>query len=472
MDETVLAEIRRDPAVRKKIAMQSFVYFMAIYFPQYLQYKAAEMHKRMYEVAEDTTTNFFVIVAFRGSAKSTIFSLIYPLWAVLGKQRKKFVILASNTQKQSGLHFANLKRELEDNDLLKQDFGPFVADEGDWSNSKLIVAPTDARIMAVSLEQNIRGSRHRQYRPDLIIADDIEDLDSVKTQESRDKVEQWLTGNVIPMGSSDTKIIIVGNLLHADSLIMRLKDQIESNKRDGEYLSFPIIDDNDMPLWPSKFPNMEAVNLERRKIGNDASWYREYMLTIVSDEGQLVYGDWFHFYDTLPKNYDVMAYGVDLAISTKTHSDYTAIVSAYAVGRGKDLKIYILANPLNRRMEFPQTMDVLRTIAKERRGTIYIEEVAYQSAVFQQLKNEDYSVKPVRPNGQDKWARAALITPLIQNGTILFPKKGCELLIRQLTGFGVEAHDDLADAFVYLVTELYRQRKSMARIWARKPAGF
>lgn len=39
----------------------------------------------------------------------------------------------------------------------------------------------------------------------------------------------------------------------------------------------------------------------------------------------------------------------------------------------------------------------------------------------------------------------------IKSGLIKFPRKGCEKLIEQLVGFGVEKHDDLADAFSLLI---------------------
>ena len=35
----------------------------------------------------------------------------------------------------------------------------------------------------------------------------------------------------------------------------------------------------------------------------------------------------------------------------------------------------------------------------------------------------------------------------IQTGVIQFPRQGAEELINQLTGFGIEGHDDLSDAF-------------------------
>jgi len=39
----------------------------------------------------------------------------------------------------------------------------------------------------------------------------------------------------------------------------------------------------------------------------------------------------------------------------------------------------------------------------------------------------------------------------IQTGIIKFPRNGAEELINQLTGFGIEGHDDLADAFAMAV---------------------
>ena len=43
---------------------------------------------------------------------------------------------------------------------------------------------------------------------------------------------------------------------------------------------------------------------------------------------------------------------------------------------------------------------------------------------------------------------------MIQMGNVRFPRKGCEKLIQQLTGFGVERHDDLMDAIIMVVAEV------------------
>ena len=45
----------------------------------------------------------------------------------------------------------------------------------------------------------------------------------LKTKEGRDKIFQWLTGEIMPIGDTYTKKIFIGNLLHEDCLLMRLK---------------------------------------------------------------------------------------------------------------------------------------------------------------------------------------------------------------------------------------------------------
>jgi hypothetical protein len=48
-----------------------------------------------------------------------------------------------------------------------------------------------------------------------------------------------------------------------------------------------------------------------------------------------------------------------------------------------------------------------------------------------------------------KRARLQVVAPYIKNGTVLFPRSGCEELLGQIFNIGVESHDDLNDALVY-----------------------
>jgi tRNA(Met) C34 N-acetyltransferase TmcA len=110
----------KDRELRAAITSQSHEWFFSTYFANYLTSESAEIHKSLFAVTEDEENPLSVVVAFRGSGKSTIMTMSYPIWAVLGKQQKKFVLIASQTQYQARVHLMNIKRELESNDLLKK----------------------------------------------------------------------------------------------------------------------------------------------------------------------------------------------------------------------------------------------------------------------------------------------------------------------------------------------------------------
>src|SRR5581483_11119142 len=118
------AQLFTNKAVRSKVTTQSHQWFFSTYFASYITHESADFHREMFAITEDESQPLSVIVAFRGSGKSTIMTLSYPIWAVLGKQQKKFVLIASQTQYQARVHLTNIKRELESNDLLSNDLGP------------------------------------------------------------------------------------------------------------------------------------------------------------------------------------------------------------------------------------------------------------------------------------------------------------------------------------------------------------
>lgn len=468
----------KDRKVRISIVRESHWYFFHFYFAHYVKYPTAKFQAEIFALTEESEGNFFV-VAFRGSGKSTILTMSYPIWAILGKQQKKFVLILCQTQAQAKQHMMNLRRELETNEVLKNDLGPFQEEADEWGSSSLVFSNHNARITAASSEQSIRGLRHNQYRPDLIIGDDVEDLSSTKTREGRNKTYQWFTGEVIPAGDRETRTVIVGNLLHEDSLLMRIKEDIENKKIDGVFKEYPLVRGEEI-LWNGKYTSHEDIEKEKRKAGNEFAWEREYMLRIIPSEEQAIYREWIQYYDELPSprvkdqwgysKYIGVRIGVDLAISKKDTADYTAMVPGWIYGDGSDARLYILPDIINRKMSFPETVELCKVLNKKyddqgRCATFIIEDVAYQKALPQQLENEGiWDVKTTRPGNQDKRSRLVLTAHMIKTGKVLFPKNGAEALIAQIVHFGVEKHDDLADAFSNLVLSIIEDPPLLPRI--------
>ena len=459
----------KDKKIRTAITKESLLYFLHFYYAHYIKYETADFQKNIISLLEASPKENLFVVAFRGSGKSTIITAAYPLWAILGKQQKRFIVIFCQTQAQAKQQMMNLRRELEDNELLKNDLGPFRENSDVWGAQSIVFSNTNARITVASVEQSIRGIRHNQYRPDLIICDDVVDTNSTRTREGRNKTYQWLKGEVIPAGDKNTRLIIVGNLLHEDSLLMRIKEEVENDVIGGNFLFFPLIDKKGVCLWPGKYPSEYDIEAERRSVGNEIIWQQEFLLNIVPAEDQAIRHEWIQYYDKLPipielfENYFSnmeIRIGVDPAISKSDVADYTAMVPGLLCETLTGYKLYIIPKIINKRLDFPETVETCVVLNASYKSdfaepAFVIEGVGYQMSLIQQLEKEGiYNNIVVRPGKQDKRSRIVLTANLIKTGQILFPREGAEVLIQQLVHFGVERFDDVADAFANLVQSM------------------
>ena len=403
---------------------------------------------------EDWHIDLLAIAGFRGSAKSTLAGLALLLWAAL-EQKAKFIIPINETDDVVKLTIANIRQELEDNPLILADYGRLIDDRikaTQFTQTNILLA-NGCRILGRSRGQKIRGLRHQQYRPDLVVIDDPEEREKVQKKEYRDKTEQWLRGDVIPsIEESHARLIVIGNVLHTDSLMARLKlDEVFVHRE------YPLINKDGKCAWIGKYPNEQALKKQEAKVGRIA-WMREYLLKVVPPDDQEVMEEWIQYYDTLPKQtVGKGGVGIDLAISKKETADFTAMVSGVLSVEDGIPKIYIIPNPVNERLSFHETIEQMKSIHIAMRlyahPTFYIEDVAYQKAALQEAQRHMLAVSPMKA-GADKRARLRTAATYIQNGVVVFPKKGCEDLIAQLLGFGAEDHDDLVDALVYLILGL------------------
>lgn len=404
------------------------------------------------------------MLGFKESAKSSYATLAYPIYSII-QGWSHLNLIVSDTGPQVKDHFYNITTELETNRLLVQDFGPFniyeakdedAADE--WTKTSIMIPKYDSKIVGRSMGQKVRGIRFKQYRPDLIIADDIENINTVQTKEQRDKSYRWYVGEVLTAGGIDCKNIIIGNLLHRDCVLARVIDEIKDNERDGIFREYPLVKGNKI-YWKGKYPDMQAIEKKRRTIKDHRIWQREYMLKIIPEEDQIIKDEWIKKYDELfPEEELVMSgTGIDLAISKKATADYTAMVSGRVYFNEEEERFKILIDPkvINRRLSFHETIKMAKAqsihIGGGSMSQLFVEQVAYQQSAIEEMKRQLMPVEPILPGGQDKRARLISIANFIEDGTIMFARKGNEGLITQLTGFGSEKHDDLSDALIILI---------------------
>ena len=169
----------------------------------------------------------------RGGAKSTWLCEIMTLWLVLTK-RSHCCLLVSNTIKQVTERALEIKNELEQNDKIIRDFGSQEAARNDtrvWSHDDFVL-DNGTRVVARGALQSMRGVKNKQYRPDVVIGDDIDDDKFMTTSEQARKLWEWWDNRVIPACHPNAVYMPNGTVLGEMALLW----QIASGHRGTTYI--------------------------------------------------------------------------------------------------------------------------------------------------------------------------------------------------------------------------------------------
>jgi predicted phage terminase large subunit-like protein len=150
-------------------------------------------------------------------------------------------------------------------------------------------------------------------------------------------------------------------------------------------------------------------------------------------------------------------------------------VVGHVYGCEENLRVYIERHPVNKRLDFPSTLEKIKEVYGlskrfDRRPKLYIEDVGYQKSVVQMLKKQGVAAEGFPLHGRDKRERLDSVTHMIRSGKVFFPKQGAEQLIQQLVYFGVEKHDDLVDAFTFVLHMAIDKDRPRPRVLTREEA--
>ncbi|MBX6644856.1 hypothetical protein ISF11_32690, partial [Pseudomonas aeruginosa] len=186
--EAEVAGFDPDPkasAVRRERASADYEYFARTYFPHYVKRGNALLHdylyKRLPELVDHPDGQHEAIAAPRGNAKSTLVSQIFVIWCVL-TGRKHYPLIIMDAFEQAATMLEAIKAELEFNPRLATDF-PQGAGKGRVWQVGTIVTANDAKVQVFGSGKRMRGLRHGPHRPDLVIGDDLENDENVRSPE-------------------------------------------------------------------------------------------------------------------------------------------------------------------------------------------------------------------------------------------------------------------------------------------------
>ncbi len=241
--------------LRRQNAESSIQAFAMTYLSHHLQFKPSKAHLEVYQELQDISNSKnvkYVLAAPRDFGKSTMITLMYALYCICF-EKERFIVIASNTLKLSTRILDNVKAELLTNKLLQEDFPEIFEFKGKprpprWTRNE-IETRTGIKIVAISVTESSRGIRYKEYRPSLIICDDLEKGDAFASPEALEKVKDWFNKTVGMMGTSGTNYIVLGTNFHPFCLIGDLLDEEKSPTWRKKIISALVSEPTNMELW-------------------------------------------------------------------------------------------------------------------------------------------------------------------------------------------------------------------------------
>lgn len=211
--------------LRRTRAHKDFRHFARTYFPHYVKGDESVFHRWFYDnvpgLIDAPEGQLVNISAPRGEAKSTLGTQLLVLWCIV-TERKHFIPIVMDSWDQAAAMLEAIKTELTDNPRLQMDFPDQVGAGRVW-NAGVILTANNRKVQAFGSGKKMRGLRHGPHRPDLVMLDDIENDEQVRSLEQRKKLEDWVTKTVLNLGppSGTMDVVYLNTILHYDSVANR-----------------------------------------------------------------------------------------------------------------------------------------------------------------------------------------------------------------------------------------------------------
>lgn len=489
--------------LRKELAAIDLEYFGRAYLAHYFVRKSPAFHgelndiwshgvlkdKNPYDEAKEISRRDGckrAIAAPRGHAKSTNFTFKNALHAAVYAYKHYILILSDSSDQAEGF-LNDIAIELEDNPLIREDFGDL---KGLPWNSSTLKTYTDIKIEAIGSGKKVRGRRHRNYRPDLIILDDIENDENVNTIEQRKKLENWFYKAVSKAGDTYTDIVYIGTMLHYDSLLAKvLKNPMYRAYKYQGVISFSSADSL-WETWESLYTNLEndnreedakvffEANKEEMLKGTKVLWeeklsYYDLMCIKVS-EGESSFNseiqnepidpesctfnpEWFDYYNEAEIDFREKAFifigAIDPSLGKNKKSDTSGIIAlAKNIQSGY---LYILEASIEKRKPDVIIEDAIEMHKRLKRdygkgfAKLGVETVQFQQFfkdVLVKISAERGEYLPIEEiyNTANKQMRIESMQPFVKNKYIKFNVKH-KALLEQMKVYPMGRNDDAPD---------------------------
>lgn len=438
-------------AERKRRSAEDPFYFFQTYLAHYFTSKFAAFHYELIELLDrrpgkDEVLTPVVVAAPREFAKTTITSFGYVLHQIVHKLRH-FIIIGSDTEDLASDLTGYLYLELLYNERLRCDYGELV--QPNWAVDDYVTL-NDVRLKARGQGQRLRGLKHKQWRPDLVVLDDLENDQSVRSPSRVRATLEWIQNTVYPAIEASGSLFWIGTILKRRSALdTALRGEDEPWMHWTRRIYRALLE-NGSSLWPERHP--VAQLMEQKRMMGSLAFNREKMNDPRDEEG-VFREEWIRYYRPEQRPDAVLVAGAfDPSLETGSAADFKSIITLGLDWR--EPAIYVLDAYIKR-----SSLDQTIAAAYARHNIFGFMLFGVETNMFQRLLLREFNraaverrqYLPIRDieNKTAKESRIARLSPLVEKGLIRFQKGqgDQDLLIEQLLYFPSKTvHDDGPDA--------------------------
>jgi hypothetical protein len=308
--------------------IDSTAHMLTTLFPHYITRPFSPLHYDIFSHIDDPLKRLVCLAAPRGFGKTTIIGLGLPARLALFREAH-YIVYVSSSVSEAAKKVKILAQELTYNPIIKELFGNLKGVK--WAEETGEIELSDENgpfcfIQAKGAGSQVRGLRWREYRPEIFIVDDLENKEESKNEKIRADLKDWFFGTL--MGAMDnadystSRLILIGTVVHQDSLLANLieeKDGLKINELELDEETKIIIETkekfsalrleacNDLyeSLWPEfmSTATIRAKAAMARLRGQLDSFFMEFRNLVVAGENATFLPSMFKHYSEQDEKY-------------------------------------------------------------------------------------------------------------------------------------------------------------------------
>jgi predicted phage terminase large subunit-like protein len=469
-------------AERRERCADSVLEFARTYFPEYVPAAFAKFH-RTWEQVRRIEGEPVLVEAFRGSGKSTFFTLLDPIHE-LAYGKRNFMIFSSYNAEKSAAFTGRILLELMYNQRLKNDFGEFIEEGRKPSLRRFTVrlpgtGGKTALVRSISMGQDPRGFVHKAHRPDYVRLDDIQSRARARSRKFVKSAVAWVMQDLIPALAAEYSAIMVATPLNTQCVACTLEKGSEE-VRGVRTFKFAA-EERGKPVWKEWFPT-ERLSKLKRAIGSLA-YAQEFLLVPVALDERIFKEENIRGYEPeelLGVRFNYVFTWTDPSVKHEEKHCYKATICGGITDEGV---IYVLEARI-RKESVARMIDGMYLIYKRHNPSLmFFEDNGGQALLVEVLngkaETEGYHIPHKAETNtvhKDTRIEGTLSAP-IENGVIRFNKREADQkeLLDELMQFPDGEYKDGPDALEGVVRKLQeyaRRRRAGRPMTARRRQAF